>query len=316
MALFWRRTHPLIVGVLGAAAVTVSSSATVAVALIVFSAAIHLRPKVAIPIARGGHAAPVWCSRSSGPQPESFLTAVLISITVTAPVLAWGMFVRARRLLVLSLRDRAERAEEQQRAQADQARLAERTRIAREMHDVLAHRISLIALHAGALEVSPTMTPEQVRDTGALLRSTAHQALQELRDVIGVLRAQDGTAAAVPPPQPTLADLPRLVEDVREAGTNVSFTQDVEEPEAVPAGLGRDAYRVVQEALTNVGKHARGTATTVRVNGAPGRGAAGPGHEPAAPPGRGAGRGGSPVDGLLPPTCPARARACSGCASG
>lgn len=128
-----------------------------------------------------------------------------------------------------------------------QARIAERTRIAREMHDVLAHRISPVALHAGALEVTPDLSPDKVRDSAALLRSTAHQALEELREVIGVLRTGPGQEPTAP--QPTLADIPRLIDDTRRAGTRVDFEMQVEAVAAAPGGLGCDAYRIVQEAL-------------------------------------------------------------------
>jgi signal transduction histidine kinase len=149
--------------------------------------------------------------------------------------------------------------------------MAERTRIAREMHDVLAHRISLMALHAGALEVLPDLPPDTVRETAQLLRSTAHQALEELRSVIGVLREGPGQP---PPatPQPTLSDIRRLVEETRRAGAKIDFEMPVDDPNAAPSGLGRDAYRIVQEALTNIGKHAHGTAGRVRVTGAEGHG--------------------------------------------
>ena len=145
----------------------------------------------------------------------------------------------------------------------DRARMAERTRIAREMHDVLAHRISLLALHAGALEVRPDLPPEQVRETAELLRATARQALEELRGVIGVLREEPGQEPVPPAPQPTLSDIRRLVEETRSAGANIDFEMQVEHPDAVPSALGRDAYRIVQEALTNIGKHASGTAAQV-----------------------------------------------------
>jgi signal transduction histidine kinase len=181
----------------------------------------------------------------------------------------WGMFIRARRQLLLSLRERALRAEADRELHEEQARVAERTRIAREMHDVLAHRVSLLALHAGGLEVRPDLPPDQVRETAALLRSTAHQALEELRTVIGVLREDTAHESAPPTPQPTLRDLGRLVEETRRAGTDIDFELDVDRIDDVPASLGRDAYRIVQEALTNVGKHARGAAARVRVTGAP-----------------------------------------------
>ena len=137
------------------------------------------------------------------------------------------MFVRARRQLLLTLRERALRAEADQRLHADRARMAERTRIAREMHDVLAHRISLMALHAGALEVQPDLPPEKVRETAELLRSTARQALEELRGVIGVLREEPGpgvdagssAADAVGHPSPGRGDPAGRREDrLRDAG--------------------------------------------------------------------------------------------------
>jgi signal transduction histidine kinase len=178
------------------------------------------------------------------------------------------MFIRARRQLLLTLRERALRAEADQRLHADRIRMAERTRIAREMHDVLAHRISLVALHAGALEVRPDLPPEKVRETAELLRSTACQALEELSAVIGVLREEPGQEPTPAAPQPTLTDIPRLVEETRRAGAKIDFEMRVEHPDAAPSALGRDAYRIVQEALTNIGKHARGTAGRVRVTGA------------------------------------------------
>jgi signal transduction histidine kinase len=140
------------------------------------------------------------------------------------------------------------------------------------MHDVLAHRISLVALHAGALEVARDLPPVQVRESAALLRLTAHQALEELRDVIGVLREEPGQERPSTLPQPTLADIPRLVEETRRSGAKIDFEMQVDGAAAAPGHLGRDAYRIVQEALTNIAKHARGTFAQVRVVGAPNRG--------------------------------------------
>jgi signal transduction histidine kinase len=125
---------------------------------------------------------------------------------------AMGMFVRARRMLVASLRERALRAEADQRLYADRAWMAERTRIAREIHDVLAHRISLLALHAGGLEVRPDLPPSEVRATAALMRSTARQALEELRSGIGLLREENGLLTPAVR-QPTLVEIRRLVEE-------------------------------------------------------------------------------------------------------
>jgi signal transduction histidine kinase len=193
----------------------------------------------------------------------------LVTTPIALAAIGWGMFLRTRRQLLLTLRERAERAEADQRLHEDRARMAERTRIAREMHDVLAHRISLLALHAGALEVRPDLPPAKIRETAELLRSTARQALEELRGVIGVLREEPGHDPAPPVPQPTLSDIRRLVEETRGAGANIDFEMHVDHADAAPGALGRDAYRIVQEALTNIGKHASGTATWVRIRGAP-----------------------------------------------
>ena len=148
--------------------------------------------------------------------------------------------------------------------------MAERTRIAREMHDVLAHRISLLALHAGGLEVRPDLPPEKVRETAELMRVTARQALEELRGVIGVLREEAGHDPPPPAaPQPTLTDIRRLVEETRLAGARIDLEMHVDHADDVPSALGRDAYRIVQEALTNIGKHASGSTAWVQVTGGP-----------------------------------------------
>jgi signal transduction histidine kinase len=189
------------------------------------------------------------------------------ALTEFAALVAWGMYIRARRQLVASLRDRAEQAEAAQQLLARQARQAERARIAGEMHDVLGHRVSLIALQAGGLQVRPDLPPAQVRETAGLIWSTAREALEELRGIVGVLRDGDGAQVGVPSaPQPSLRDIAPLVEESRRAGMNVKLDMQVTEPDTAPGALGRDACRVVREALTNVSKHARGTAVTVSVS--------------------------------------------------
>jgi signal transduction histidine kinase len=270
LSLWWRRRWPLGVAIACLVLGAFSISATAAGLLALSSLAVHrsLRP-VLLAAALWIPSALAFAVYSPTTDP---LSVVLVAIPLVLAAMAWGMFVRARRQLLYTLRERALRAEADQRLHADSARLAERTRIAREMHDVLAHRISLMALHAGALEVQPDLPSEKVRETAELLRLTARQALEELRGVIGVLREEPGRGSAPAAPQPSLSDIARLVEETRRAGAKIDFEMWVDEPQAAPSTLGRDAYRIVQESLTNIGKHAQGTAGRVRVTGAVNKG--------------------------------------------
>jgi signal transduction histidine kinase len=141
------------------------------------------------------------------------------------------------------------------------------------MHDVLAHRISLLSLHAGALEFRPEAPPEEVARAAAVIRASAHQALDDLRAMIGVLRdVADGGAPR--PPQPTLAALPGLLEESGAAGMRLHADVRLPDLAAVPDAIGRHALRIVQEALTNARKHATSAPVDLRVEGAPGKGLA------------------------------------------
>jgi signal transduction histidine kinase len=266
LALWWRRRWPLGVALTSVLLGTFSLSATVAGLLALFSLAVHRPVRPALLVAALWVPTALIYGIYAGRTDT--LSLVLLAAALALAATAWGMYVRARQELLQTLRERALRAEADQRLHAEHVRMAERTRIAREMHDVLAHRISLVTLHAGALEVRPDVPPENVQETARLLRSTARQALEELRSVIGVLREEPGPEPAPAAPQPTLSDIPRLVEETRRAGAKIDFEMRVEHPDTAPSALGRDAYRIVQEGLTNIGKHARGTAGQVRVTGA------------------------------------------------
>jgi signal transduction histidine kinase len=183
--------------------------------------------------------------------------------------MAWGMYIGSRRELLWTLRHRAERAEAEQELRVRQARSNERARIAREMHDVLAHRISQISMHAGAIGFREDLTAEEMRDSVGVIREKAHEALTDLRGVLGVLR-DGGTGLAEEAPQPTYADLPALVADAQGSGLNVSFEDEVDtRGQQVPDALGRTLYRIVQEGITNARKHAPGSRLTIRVSGSP-----------------------------------------------
>ncbi|WP_325003033.1 sensor histidine kinase [Intrasporangium sp.] len=270
LSLWWRRRFPVSVAVACTVFGTVSSSATPAGLLALSSLAVHrpARPAVLVTVLWVPSVL-VYAAYSPTTGPVSVVALVMpLALAATG----WGMFIRARRQLLLSLRERALRAEADQELRQEQARVAERTRIAREMHDVLAHRISLLALHAGGLEVRPDLPAEQVQKTAALLRATARQALEELRSVIGLLRENNGPEPDPLAPQPVLSDIDRLVQERRDAGTHIDLHMDVQARGDVPPAVARDAYRIVQEGLTNAAKHAHGAFVRVHITAtAPGR---------------------------------------------
>ena len=182
-------------------------------------------------------------------------------ITLVMPTVV-GLWIGTRRQLIDRLKERAERLEHEQHMMAEQAITAERTRIAREMHDVVAHRVSLMVLHAGGLEVSAT--DDRTIEAAGLIRTTGREALAELRGILGVLRDESGEAAPTAP-QPVLDDLDRLLAEWRGAGMRVQ-RQESGEPGPIPIQVQRTAFRVVQEALTNAVKHAPGAAVDVRLH--------------------------------------------------
>lgn len=202
----------------------------------------------------------------SGAGPALGLTGLVLITLVVAASAATGMYTSTRRALLAQLRQRAEQAESGRATAEEQARRAERTRIAREMHDIVAHKISLVALQAGALEVNPTLEREQVQQSAGLIRQTATTALSELREVLGVLRG-DGEEAPLAP-QPTWEDVRRLVTVSKDAGISVDLFDFIDDE--VPDQLARTAYRVVQEGLTNIHKHALHTKARVALIGEPG----------------------------------------------
>jgi signal transduction histidine kinase len=193
---------------------------------------------------------------------------LIINIVVTAGILGWGLYIGSRRELIWTLEQRAERAEGEQELRVSQARGTERARIAREMHDVLAHRISQISMHAGALGFRSDLDADELRANATVIRDLANDALTDLRGVLGVLRdAETGELAGAP--QPTWADLPALVEQAREAGLHVEVSDRLPDREPVPDVVGRTLYRIVQEGITNAGKHAPGAVLRIEVSGSP-----------------------------------------------
>ncbi|MEF3116768.1 sensor histidine kinase [Streptomyces chrestomyceticus] len=194
----------------------------------------------------GLRADPVWW----------FFTLAMLPAAMVLPWLA-GRYWRARQALVRGGWDRARVLEQQQRLVADRAKFRERTRIAADMHDSLGHVLSLVALRAGALELSPTLSGQDREDL-AELRAAVSDAVEELRETIGVLR---GDADGDPPVAPR-ESVDDLVTRVRASGVTVDMHREGAPP-PLPPLVDRAVYRVVQEALTNAVKHAPGSAVRI-----------------------------------------------------
>jgi signal transduction histidine kinase len=265
----WPVGFAVIVGLFSVYSMSASGVALIAL----FTVAVHRRFAVVGPIVAGYALVPFLTPLV---RPDISLAPwwqVVLGVTCAAAVLAWGMFVRARRV---SVRDRARRVESEQELRVAQIRQSERNRIAREMHDVLAHRLSLLSLHAGALQLRPDAAPEELARAAGVIRDSAYQALEDLREVIGMLRTDcagpDRTDPAPQRPQPSLVDLPDLIDQSRRTGMRVLLDCQLDQPALAPTALGRNAYRIVQEGLTNARKHARDTEISVAIHGAAGDG--------------------------------------------
>ncbi|GAA2071678.1 histidine kinase [Streptomyces albiaxialis] len=278
-ALFLRRRWPVQLAVVLLVLGPVGHFFTGACLVALFTAVSRRGPRVAKWLAVMA-LAPVLLFLADGPESGDPRTeSALTYFTLLACAIGWGLYVRARRT---ASSERAERA-------AAEARREAREDIAREMHDVLAHRLSLLSVHAGALEFNPSGDPVQVRRTAGVIRESAHQALEDLREIIGVLRSPEETDR----PQPVLADLEHLVAESRDGGLRVTVREEVADAEAAPPVAGRTVYRVVQEGLTNVRKHAPDAPVTLTVRGARGEGLSVELRNPAGPGGGPGGSGGS-----------------------
>jgi signal transduction histidine kinase len=270
LGVWLRRRWPVGLAVVAGLVSVYATSAAGAALVALFTVAVHRRFAVVARIAAGYALVPFLTLLVRPDVPVGPWSQIVLGVVFALAVLAWGMFVRARRQ---SLRERAGRVEAEQELRVAEARQGERNRIAREMHDVLAHRLSLLSLHAGALELRPDAAPEEVARAAGVVRDSAYQALEDLRGVIGVLRTGVDRSHETPErPQPTLADLPDLVDQSRRAGMRVRLDWQTDALSAVPAGVGRSAYRIVQEGLTNARKHAPDGEVAVTVRATPGDG--------------------------------------------
>jgi len=263
---FFRRRWPVPIALVIAAASAVSGTTAGPAVLAAVSVSTRRRWREIALVGSANFAAAQFFSsmHPSSTSDPAWLTIILNALA-TAGMLGWGMYIGSRRELIWTLRSRAERAEAEQGLRVARARSNEQARIAREMHDVLAHRISQVSMHAGALAFREDLTADEMRASAAVIQQQAHEALNDLRGVLGVLR-DDATGERFRVPQPTYDDLPRLLEEARESGVRVDLRDRLEVAD-VPDAVGRTVYRIVQEGLTNAGKHAPGAQLSVEISG-------------------------------------------------
>jgi signal transduction histidine kinase len=263
LAQWFRRDRPEVAAVLGAGALALGANPGAWLVGVYSGAAYAPRRRVWVPMLAGwwGLAAFLWIDAG-----RLRVTGVLVAAVGTALVAGAGVYLATRRALLATLAGRAAQVEAERLLRDERARTAERTRIAREMHDVLAHKVSLIALHAGALEVGAGAGEPRVQQAATLIRVTAREALQELRTVLGILHAEPAGGPDLDDPlergEP-FADLASLVRDSTRAGQRVAL-RDRAGP--LPPATARVIYRVAQEGLTNAHRYAPNAPTTVSVD--------------------------------------------------
>jgi signal transduction histidine kinase len=283
VALAWRRSRPetaflVIVGV-GSVQISVGEPITfwnIAMPVALFSAAAYAsRPfaRLALVIAILAYIG-VWAIEvnllgrlESLPNPVDVLAtprgaAFVVVFALLVLVWAAGDQVRAARERLERDLERAEQLARGQEANARIGALAERQRIARELHDVVAHGLSVMIVQADGARYAEAEHPEAPRQALATIASTGRESLHEMRRLLGVLR--DDPSAAELAPQPELASLPILIDRFRKSGLDVSYTEEGT-IRPMPPAVGLTAYRVVQESLTNVLQHAGPTRVDVRI---------------------------------------------------
>jgi signal transduction histidine kinase len=268
VALLWRRSQPLIV-----------LAATLAASLVWDMMDLAYGPSLAIFVSLYGVGRFIEARASVLAVIAAMLVVVaddliesevvsVIGLSLTLVFLAWyvGRRMRERREYLALLEERAEFLQRERDAEARRAVDEERTRISRELHDVVAHRVSMITVQAGAAQTVAADDPERAIRAMESIEVAGREALNELRQLLGVLRSASDPEGLMP--VHGIADIPALVTKAKEAGIEVSLLQ-TNVSDAVPAGVDLASYRIVQEALTNILKHAGlGTEAEVRLSAA------------------------------------------------
>jgi signal transduction histidine kinase len=265
VALFWRRSWPL-AGLGVALAMTVAWTAfgypgnPIFIILVSLYAVGRYFPKGWISLAALAVAlAVVGFGQLTDSEPVYVVLAALVATTLPWYV---GRRVRIRGYYAAAARERAEALEWKRATEAQRAIADARAGIARELHDVVAHNVSVMTVQAGVARLVVVDDPERAQEAIGAVEEAGRRALDELRHLLGVLRPE--TASGELSPQPTLSQVHELVDQLRQTGMSISLTADV--PSDLPVRVDLFAYRIVQEALTNVLKHGGvGAAVQVRL---------------------------------------------------
>ncbi|WP_157431337.1 sensor histidine kinase [Actinomadura hibisca] len=261
LALVARRRHPVGLALFALVVGTVGGGGGFGLLIVLYSLGAYAASRRTVMITAAAWYAVGLLFPGPTAEPAPFLVQAIFGLAFTALPVVLGLYMGARKQLLVSLQERAARLENEQHLLAERARAEERTRIAREMHDVVANRVSVMVVHAGALRAVAARDPERAAETAAVIGDMGRQALEELRQVIGVLRRGE---EALPQHVPALADVRGLVAQSGAAGLAVELAVTGDE-RPMPAAVGRTVYRLVQESLTNVHKHAGDAATRVEL---------------------------------------------------
>ena len=266
LALWWRRSHPIAVTLFGstiavALPVTESAGGThLAVLVGVFSVGLYESSRrrsqaVALFVAALGA---LHSFLEGGGDRDLSIEQSLVGFTVVAIVWFAADRIRSRDDYLSLLEDRAERSRRETQAETERAVAEERARIARELHDVVAHRVSMMTVQANAARVVVASDPRRAESSMRSVTAAGKQALSELRSLLDVLRPESDEQPEAP--QPGADDIDALVAGVTDAGLAVTY-KVTGHPQPLPTAVGLSTYRIVQEALTNTLKHAGPTAT-------------------------------------------------------
>lgn len=293
VALWWRRRYPLLIGYLLAPIGGLFLTAGVPAVIAVFTVTVRRRTidLIMVGTAHLIIAIPFYFVI---PLTDQFLLWVIVMVLIYGTAIGFGLAARARLQVIAGLIDSAERDRMDYEQQLQLVRQAERHQVAREMHDVLAHRISLLSVHAGALEYRTrtaaeqgrALSDEEIGSSVGVIRESAHQALEELRQVLLVLRADtddqldpaqpgpdqlDPDQLGTAPPQVTVAALPTLIAQARAAGQVITLHQTVDQERLLTLDeqVQRTIFRTIQEGLTNARKHTPGAVVDIELSGSP-----------------------------------------------